>query len=325
MFDNNMNNNFNNRPLFNNYNNQELNNEGYNKDSYENNSNDLPPVLDEIKNLTDSPISEAPTLDALGPANFIPESDNNIENDPISLYEKGNINLNNQSDNLFNNISNNYSNLTNNINEYNYDTKVINNENNNNLFDSEFTNNSFNLSKDNFNNDFLNKNNNDEDFNISNKGLVDTYKVNESNQFNNTDYGYDSINVLDNNLNDSKDYIINNNNINNLDMENNYSIYEPSKDYEINNDILISQKEEKDSLSDLDIMDSYDDADMLEIMDIDSEDVNEKINDNKKVLEENINKIKKLIDEIKDLGVNVSLEEFDFESMYQIIIKLNKD
>lgn len=325
MFDNNMNNNFNNRPLFNNYNNQELNNEGYNKDSYENNSNDLPPVLDEIKNLTDSPISEAPTLDALGPANFIPESDNNIENDPIFLYEKGNINLNNQSDNLFNNISNNYSNLTNNINEYNYDTKVINNENNNNLFDSEFTNNSFNLSKDNFNNDFLNKNNNDEDFNISNKGLVDTYKVNESNQFNNTDYGYDSINVLDNNLNDSKDYIINNNNINNLDMENNYSIYEPSKDYEINNDILISQKEEKDSLSDLDIMDSYDDADMLEIMDIDSEDVNEKINDNKKVLEENINKIKKLIDEIKDLGVNVSLEEFDFESMYQIIIKLNKD
>ena len=41
-------------------------------------------------------------------------------------------------------------------------------------------------------------------------------------------------------------------------------------------------------------------------------------------LSDNVEKIKRLVEDMKALGVKVELEEFDFESMYQLIIKMEK-
>ena len=76
----------------------------------------------------------------------------------------------------------------------------------------------------------------------------------------------------------------------------------------------------------------YNEPDSLEIMDLDivneisdENSSNEEENNNEKTsLSDNIEKIKKLVEEMKTLGIKVELEEFDFESMYQLIIKMEK-
>ena len=64
---------------------------------------------------------------------------------------------------------------------------------------------------------------------------------------------------------------------------------------------------------------------MLEIMDFDkeeSQDISSSSNSNE--VQENVEKIKELINELKSNGANIELEEFDFEAMYQLIIKFDK-
>ena len=87
---------------------------------------------------------------------------------------------------------------------------------------------------------------------------------------------------------------------------------------------------------------------MLEIMDIDNEgneksdhaaleskesntaesiNINESQNTNEQLLgsvSKNVQRIKDLIEELKNNGADIELEEFDFETMYQLIVKLNK-
>ncbi len=46
--------------------------------------------------------------------------------------------------------------------------------------------------------------------------------------------------------------------------------------------------------------------------------------DDKGMVSNSINKIKQLINELNENGANIRLEEFDFEQMYQIIIKIDK-
>ena len=87
---------------------------------------------------------------------------------------------------------------------------------------------------------------------------------------------------------------------------------------------------------------------MLEIMDIDNEEnensdsasleskesnIDESTNANDKQksneqlpgsVSKDVQRIKDLIEELKNNGADIELEEFDFETMYQLIVKLNK-
>ena len=87
---------------------------------------------------------------------------------------------------------------------------------------------------------------------------------------------------------------------------------------------------------------------MLEIMDIDNEgneksdhaaleskesntdesnNANDKQKSNEQLLgsaSKNVQRIEDLIEELKNNGADIELEEFDFETMYQLIVKLNK-
>ena len=144
------------------------------------------------------------------------------------------------------------------------------------------------------------------------------------------------------------------NNDTNNDINNDINIID--KDYNIDNTISLSEKnsvvdnekspdeksydvvqepslgEENIDLSNLNIEDMYNEPDSLEIMDLDI--VNETSDENSSSEEENtinevslsdnVEKIKRLVEDMKALGVKVELEEFDFESMYQLIIKMEK-
>ena len=50
----------------------------------------------------------------------------------------------------------------------------------------------------------------------------------------------------------------------------------------------------------------------------------EKEPEEKPLILDNINEIKELINKIKERGINIELEEFDFEHMYQLIVKIEK-
>ncbi len=114
-------------------------------------------------------------------------------------------------------------------------------------------------------------------------------------------------------------------------------------------DIKLAEDKEKEDINDLGLDSSYTEPDMLEIMDLDSSDeaadILEEVNETKEnslELEENaienkesvlaeetnikesVEKIKKLIEEIKYSGIKIELEEFDFEEMYQLVVKINK-
>lgn len=94
----------------------------------------------------------------------------------------------------------------------------------------------------------------------------------------------------------------------------------------VQNDELNQDEKENMSLSDLGIEESYNEPDTLDILDVD-EDETSKTQESSEIMvsiSENIEKIKNLIEEIKSNGVNIDLEEFDFEQMYQLIIKINK-
>ena len=41
-------------------------------------------------------------------------------------------------------------------------------------------------------------------------------------------------------------------------------------------------------------------------------------------ISKSVERIKSLLEEIKSSGIDLKLEEFDFETMYQLIIKINK-
>ena len=44
----------------------------------------------------------------------------------------------------------------------------------------------------------------------------------------------------------------------------------------------------------------------------------------KPLLIEQVKKIEKLVNEMKSVGIDVKLEQCDFEHMYQLIVKINK-
>lgn len=97
-----------------------------------------------------------------------------------------------------------------------------------------------------------------------------------------------------------------------------------NKPYEILNYSLAD--EENDELLDMRLDESYDEPDSLEIMDVDASpsDTSESLSSMDDSVLNNVKKIKDLVRELKEAGSDVETEEFDFENIYQIIIKLKK-
>lgn len=346
-------------PIFNNVSNNVNNpfdfnqtNNGFVPSTY-----DEPPVLDEIKDLNSSPINSAPTLDVLGPMNIMPESLTAPKTDILDAYDNGNM-LNSSmpglESNQFNNMNNNMLGNQNNFMPNNF-FEQPNIENNMfeqpNLSNNSFVNNSnmdFSFNQNNINGNFnsdlnynmpLESNNN---FNM--ESISNNFSPNINSQDNNdfVTNNQDNTNLLSNNIinqtevsqNDISNNLVIPENKNNFDIpltteENNETTSLNSKiNYDIIQDKSLQEiKEEETDLLSLGLDDSYSEPDMLEIMDIESEQLddsnNEETDETPSVLD-NVDKIKKLVEELKNNGVDIQLEEFDFESMYQLIIKLNK-
>lgn len=333
--------------------------------------NEEPPVLPEIMNLNDATKIDAPSMDALDSGSFGISNDN-IIGDKLDSYDMANINVNENNNMLFNqnsytmpnvNIPTDYNNVNTNLfsNSFNHD--ITNNP-------LEPISNDFNMPDYSTlpplsTNDFTKEAEGVLPIIPNNSDMLNNLDVSANSS------GLPPLDLTTNKLNydvvQSNNYEFNNNVINNEislpnivqnDMNNdtNNDINIIDKDYNIDNTISLSEKnsvidnekspdeksyevvqepslgEENIDLSNLNIEDIYNEADSLEIMDLDI--VNETSDENNSSEEENtinevslsdnVEKIKRLVEEMKALGVKVELEEFDFESMYQLIIKMEK-
>ena len=379
--DNNQNNNFgmnNNMNSFNPNVNPYMNSNQVPINNFPGNTVDMPPELDQIKNLNDSPIVSVPTMDVLNPMNIMPENPNGI-NDRLDAYESGslnNFNNANQGFNMpyenanFNNLNSGYNmpheNANFNINN-DYNTPVNNPSYDlNNNFGMNNNMNSFNpnpymnpnqvpinnfQNNTNFNNDFSNQFNNIShdpvpsynpvDFNVKqslDNNLINNPLNNVSNINNNaSSYDYTKENVpFDlNSLNDNASFESNLSSKEEVEKEtkenNELEVKNETTDknnsYEIDNKTNLEDKEEKKvNLDDLGLDDVYQEPDSLEIMDLDSEDETKDVKETteKETLATKIDKIKELLDNLKKDGSNINVEEFDFEDMIQLIIKIEK-
>ena len=354
MFDNynngNFNNNLNPNNLFNT--NNQYNNINQNGD-YE--KGDVPPKLEPIKNLSDATNSAAPTMDVLAPMNIMPESFSNPQ-DKLDEYENG-VNfqnvpeqyetnytqINNSTLNEFSLEKNNTSNvLRTTLQQDNGISSGVQNIDMNTLISSAIQSKNSNLvyvnknSIPNLEENILGQNNNPSS-DITNNNIDVTSPIMES-----------QISYL--NRKNENTYDLNNSSFNpivdfsgiNLGMDK-----EPMSD--INTPDAISQNllEEVESSNkiedytilqgsieepqlDLGISNEFDnDFDTLDIFDIEDSSLDDDKSakakvDNESPVITNVEKIKELILEIKKTGVEISFEEFDFEKMYQLIIKINK-
>ncbi len=133
------------------------------------------------------------------------------------------------------------------------------------------------------------------------------------------------------------------------DAEDNDDLDDASSNNVEISDIKLSDDNTKEDINNLGLDSSYTEPDMLEIMDLEASDEptnsieevsktqendlepeEKMIEDEKPVLvdtsniKESVEKIKGLIEEIKYSGIKIELEEFDFEEMYQLVVKINK-
>lgn len=304
--------------------NQNLNSEGQS-------SSEMPPELGDIKNLSDATIASAPTMEVLDPMNVMPETIR--PNDPLDNYENGNFNN-------FNNVqTSNMPNLFVN-NSYPGGIKTPQNSTPINSFSNLGNSNvNFDLNNNMFNGTPLN------DFSEQTHNQIP-----QESQFNNTQPVFNSNENFVSNLNsnsafpvDENAFNINNtldqenSNINQVSTEDNGIIKKldnttniPSTALNINNEYTIIQdsnlnnsSQNISTLSDLGIEGAYDEPDTLDIMDINEEESD----DNSKSMlsvSDSVLKLKALVEDLKRQGVNIELEEFDFENMQQLVIKINK-
>lgn len=353
---------FNPQQNFNEQNNNIFNADSFNNDINISSisENDVPPDLPPIKNLSDATVSSAPTMDVLGPMNIMPKT-LPTSNDPLDAYENGNINLNNNgvfnqnvepsfvapnNQNNFNNNSLNQSMLDNNTNIYPSWNENIYNPQNQNIESTSMPYNGYQPSNGLSNNEY----------DISNYNTINqpTSIVNQTelNDFNNNTIG--SQNSFENPVNDYKteesnqDYTIDQSIINDEQQLKSRQDKEETKEdnikeYDIlQNESLNEENKEEElketSINDLGLDESYTEPDTLEIMDFENEedlDEPEEKNEAETLQKEeitiepgsiskNVERIKALLEEIKSSGIDLELEEFDFETMYQLIIKINK-
>lgn len=362
-------------------------------------SNDIPPDLGEIKNLSDASVASAPTMDVLAPMNVMPES-LPPKQDPLDAYENGSLNIQNNVPNINMNLNNSFPqqnyNVQNTIPNYPNNQPDLNNFNSNvNLMNNNYP--TMNISNTDTNNNVQNQ----PSFSVPSsnfptvEGVQNLYQTNSIPSFNNLDYNQigsqpqndfntnsalnNSLPSLNDNYNlpsneaisnensyptptENMNYITKEENSNNSDDTEDDSTTtsssvlipeeskEESEDNEKNEESnTISNNEEpqevetkgeestETNLEDLGIEADFSEPDTLEIMDIDndfeqvSNEVNESLEENKLenqetkgLVSKNVDKIKALIEELKESGADIELEEFDFESMYQLIVKLKK-
>lgn len=353
---------FNPQQNFNEQNNNIFNADSFNNDINISSisENDVPPDLPPIKNLSDATVSSAPTMDVLGPMNIMPKT-LPTSNDPLDAYENGNINLNNNgvfnqnvepsfvapnNQNNFNNNSLNQSMLDNNTNIYPSWNENIYNPQNQNIESTSMPYNGYQPSNGLSNNEY----------DISNYNTINqpTSIVNQTelNDFNNNTIG--SQNSFENPVNDYKteesnqDYTIDQSIINDEQQLKSRQDKEETKEdnikeYDIlQNESLNEENKEEElketSINDLGLDESYTEPDTLEIMDFENEEDLDEPEEKNEVetsqkeeitiepgsISKNVERIKALLEEIKSSGIDLELEEFDFETMYQLIIKINK-
>lgn len=354
---------FNPQQNFNEQNNNIFNADSFNNDINISSisENDVPPDLPPIKNLSDATVSSAPTMDVLGPMNIMPET-LPTSNDPLDAYENGNINLNNNGmfnqnvepsfvtpniQNNFNNDSLNQSMLDNNTNIYPSWNENIYNPQNQNIESTSMPYNGYQPSNGLSNNEY----------GISNYNTINqpTSIVNQTelNDFNNNTTG--SQNSFENPVNDYKteesnqDYTIDQSIINDEQQlesrqdkeepkEDNIKEYDILQEESLNEEKKEEEKLKETSINDLGLDESYTEPDTLEIMDFENEEdldepeekneaetsQKEEITIEPGSISKNVERIKALLEEIKSSGIDLELEEFDFETMYQLIIKINK-
>lgn len=113
---------------------------------------------------------------------------------------------------------------------------------------------------------------------------------------------------------------------------------EETKEEQADDDSSIDEEKGASSLNDLGLDDTYAEPDSLEIMDLDSEKEEQSFEENDESSQtdipttdddvnpvlKSVDKIKTLIEELKGQGQDIELDEFDFEEMFQLIIKLKK-
>ena len=353
LFNQNSNNNINSYETFNN---NSLNSKDFSSDqknlygqmNYDNlSNNDIPPQLDEIKNLNDAPISSAPTFDTLEPMNVMPETISPSYDDRLDAYEKGDFSLSNNA-NVYN------SQLNVNIPNQNFDTNLQNSKmpfDNSNFLNQEVNQSDFNLD-----NQFIsnsNEFNNSYDFSkmMDGSSTDDTSILSSfenSNPINNTHDLNNNLNTSNNNLslntnfesNLSQDLFLNNP-INKLptsfaekdksldssvselkSLENNDK--QEEKETSIDDKNVLNPINDDYSIQNLKMEDIYSEPDTLEIMDLDN-DINSIENiQEKNELDDAIKELKSLVEKLKTQGLNIEIEEFDFETMYQLVVKINK-
>lgn len=301
---------------------------------------DIPPELGEIKNLSDATISSAPTMDVLDPMNVMPETTNN--SDPLDNYENGSLNNFNvppstSNENMtFNNP---------------YQTQQVPDMNpvyNQPSFNSDFINNDYNLNSNQFSTPYQNSPSfmNQTQTNLNNfkqeppinNNFENTISI-AANQFNDLQFNQSMTKTEDNSFNDQKVSInpasfgelSSTNNLNDSfnqaqSIENQISNDDEAKEYTIvQTEQLNKEENNMASLSDLGIENAYDEPDSLDILDIEEEPKTEQEQSlQTPSISETVERIKNVIEELKKNGINIDLEEFDFEQMYQLIIKIDK-
>lgn len=325
-------------------------------------SNDIPPDLGEIKNLSEATVSTAPTMDVLDPMNVMP---NNLptNNDPLDAYENGSININSSLNNSVipqnvqtqNNISDNL-NMFQNIPETNpvnnlYNSQMIQPSNyegipqQNNIIQSNPNINiqNSNLVPNQYNN--INQNaslNFNNDYNASLANNFNSQPISPSSQLNSLNIQSTSESI-NNNIPTQSDNIIDNHDfeltkpiLEEKNEEKDSDDTNEEKDYNIiQNQDLADNKGSNPNVTDLGLDESYTEQDTLEIMDIENDELDDDDGENAVSIVEShdiepgsisksVEKIKELIEEIKTSGISIELEEFDFESMYQLVIKIKK-
>lgn len=347
---------------------------------FDSQTNEIPPILDPIKPLNESQNVSAPTMDALGPMNVMPESlpvqnsapiDSNYNNMGTSVNPMQTQQVDNYQSptptmpqvDTYPQQNNNYNPPTSpqNLNMMGSFDNGLNQYNNSTSFNQsqQFNNVSISEQQQQYNQitptapptmqQFIPPTNN----NFGANGLgqtaqpeINSDSVNSSpmsynppsdspNNFiqpttltnNNIESAINQVNELENNsieaqeaptTSDVKEEVASEND----DMK----VVEPEMENNVEIDDT-SLQDDKDEITDLGLDSSYTEPDTLEIMDLDSpteSNNSEQIEPTGLELKQQIEKIKNLVKEIEDSGYKVSIEEFDFEEMYQINLKINK-
>lgn len=307
---------------------------------------DVPPDLGEIKNLSEATVANAPTMDVLEPMNVMPDSLPK-SSDLLDAYESGKLNVNYNSPTAFSNQT------------FPQQNEVIAQQNfNNNSNASNFNslNNNFQAGaiepQNNFADGYQIPNANQNVFNNE----YQTPNLSSLNQMNQTPLSsqapFDNYapNLSENYNNDTSSLLSPNNELSSSqlskeeqgDKENKVELPENQELSDINSDEmqvqeelnkadLDSKQDDETNLSSLGLDESYAQPDMLEIMDLDNDskseetkEVNGEENKDSTTVLDNVTKIKNVIEDLKNKGADIEVEEFDFETMYQLVVKLNK-